>query len=264
MRVAQVAGRGFSADDSPAGHMAVVSGEFNRRYFGGQGLGRRLNIDERWWTVIGVVTDAKQHGFGEAPTSALYLLDRQATSPRTATGINQFVIRTAPGVDVSPSALGAAVQRGEVGEFVTAVTPMPVLLGRTLGEERYRATLSALFGSAALLLAAVGLYGLLARDVVRRRREIGVRIALGARPLAVVRMIALEGGRPVLLGLVCGLPAAFLAGRLMASLLFGVTPGAPHTFLIVAGVFAVVTLLAVIGPARQAARVDPLVALRSD
>lgn len=264
MNVAQEAGRVFGADDSPSGHLTVISAEFNRRYFGGEGLGRRLNIDERWWTVIGVVADAKQHGFGEVPTSAVYLLDRQATSSRTATSINQFVIRTAPGVDVSPSALGAAVRRGAVGEFVTAVTPMPVLLGRTLGEERYRATLSALFGSAALLLAAVGLYGLLARDVVRRRREIGVRIALGARSFAVVRMIALKGGRPVLLGLLGGLPAALLASRLMASLLFGVTPGAPHTFLVVPGAFTVVALLAVIGPARQAARVDPLVALRAD
>jgi putative ABC transport system permease protein len=138
------------------------------------------------------------------------------------------------------------------------------LLDRAVSDERYRAGLSTAFGTVALTLAAVGLYGLLSRGIALRRREIGIRMALGARPAQVVRMVLAQGGSLVASGLLVGLPLAAGAARLVSSLLFEVTPGAPHTFIVVTAVLTAVASVAMIAPARRAAAVDPVVALSSD
>jgi predicted lysophospholipase L1 biosynthesis ABC-type transport system permease subunit len=214
--------------------------------------------------VIGVVADVRQRSFRDDPTPALYLLNRQATSPRTATELRQFVARTKSGVTLTAAEVAAALRRSAPETLVTAVTPMTTMMDRSVGDERYRAELSTAFGVSALALAAVGLFGLLSRGVVMRRREIGIRMALGARPANVMRLVLAQGGGLVAAGLVVGLPLAVGAARLMSNLLFGVTPGAPHTFVIVSAVLGLVAFVATIGPARRAATVDPLVALSSD
>jgi ABC-type antimicrobial peptide transport system permease subunit len=133
---------------------------------------------------------------------------------------------------------------------------------RRLSSERMFARLSAFFGVAALLLASIGLYGLMSYLVLHRTGEIGLRLALGARPRQVLQMVLRESLVLVGTGLVVGIAAAHAASRLIESMLFGLTGADPVTYLAVAGILLMVTLLATLRPARRAARVDPLVALR--
>jgi putative ABC transport system permease protein len=139
---------------------------------------------------------------------------------------------------------------------------METLVARSMAEERFRALLATIFGAAALVLAAVGLYGLAARRVADRRREIAVRVALGARPVDVRRLIVSDALRTIALGLLVGLPAAFAASQVTQTLLFGVTPTAPRVFATAAAVLALAAVLATILPARRAAAIDPMVVLK--
>jgi hypothetical protein len=125
---------------------------------------------------------------------------------------------------------------------------------RSAVDEAFRATLSAVFGAAALILAAIGLYGLVTRRAADRRREFGVRVALGARPGDVRRLVVKDAVSVIALGLVVGLPAAYLAAQVTTSLLFGVTPSSPHVFAATAGTLATVALIATLLPARRASK----------
>jgi ABC-type antimicrobial peptide transport system permease subunit len=137
-------------------------------------------------------------------------------------------------------------------------------IAATVGERRFVMRLLALFSAAALLLAAVGVYGVIAYGVSQRTREIGIRMALGARPADVRRMLLLEGGRMAALGVALGLAGSLLLTRAMAALLYGVGPRDPMTFASVPAVLASVALAASFFPARRASRVDPIAALRSE
>jgi ABC-type antimicrobial peptide transport system permease subunit len=141
---------------------------------------------------------------------------------------------------------------------------MDMLMGKTVANERYRALLSSMFGVAALVLASIGLYGLLARGVAERQREIGIRVALGARPIEVLTIVVREGGVLLLAGLAAGVPIALGAAQLIRGLLFGVTPTAPHIVVAACGVLSVAGLVATFLPARRASRVDAMVTLRAD
>jgi ABC-type antimicrobial peptide transport system permease subunit len=121
-----------------------------------------------------------------------------------------------------------------------------------------------IFAGLALLLACIGIYGVLAYAVAQRTREIGVRMALGARPLEVTRMIVIRGLRLAVLGLAAGVSLALVLGRLLETLLYGVRPAAPAVYAVTAGALLVIALLACIIPAQRAARVDPVVALRNE
>ncbi len=147
---------------------------------------------------------------------------------------------------------------------VTCVGTMQTMMARTVANERYRATLSSAFGGAALLLAAIGLFGLLSRAVNERRREIGVRMAVGARPADVIGLVMREGGRLVAAGLVIGVPAALASARLLRSQLYGVAPSDSHTYVLVSMVLGTAALIAMWLPARRACRVDPVSTLRAD
>jgi predicted permease len=263
MRVPVRAGRVFDASDRAGGRVAVVSESFAKAYFDGHAIGRRFRLDD-WWTIIGVVADTKQREFRDATMVAAYLLDRQATSAHARGATIQLVIRTRGDSAAAASLVRDVIHSASPDTIVTETTAMDVLLHRSVGEERYRAILASGFGCTALLLASVGLYGLLARSVADRRREIGVRMALGARPGDVVRLVTRQGLGLVAIGLGCGLPAALGAGRLSASLLFGVSSTTPHTFAIVAGVLGAVATVATVWPARKAAHIDPAVVLRAD
>lgn len=254
MRVPVLGGRVFDVSDRAGARVAVVSESFAKGYFDGQAIGRRFRLDN-WWTIVGVVADTKQREFRDEPTAVTYLLDRQATTDHAHAAIDQFVVRTRGDTAAAASLIRVVVHSASSDTIVTDITPMPALLDRSVGSQRYRAILASVFGGTALLLALVGLYGLLARSVADRRREIGVRMALGARG---------HGARLVAIGLACGLPAAIAAGKLASSLLYGVTPTMPHTFALVAGLFASVAVIATVWPARRAARIDPVVALRAD
>jgi ABC-type antimicrobial peptide transport system permease subunit len=147
---------------------------------------------------------------------------------------------------------------------VRALDPMTQIVGETTSLPRLYATLVGLFAAAALLLAALGVYGVMAYAVAQRQREIGVRLALGAEPSGIRRMILGEGGRLALLGVVIGLGAATLTGQLIGRLLFGVSAYDAPTFVAVPLVLGVVTVVAAWIPARRAMRLDPLSAIREE
>jgi ABC-type antimicrobial peptide transport system permease subunit len=154
------------------------------------------------------------------------------------------------------------IRRADPRMIVTATSNMEELVADSVSEERLRATLSSVFGGAALLLAALGLYGLASRLVVDRRHEIGVRVALGARPTDVGVLVLRSGLIVVTVGAALGLPAALGLSQVMATFLFGVSPTAPHVFAIAIGFLTMVALVATLLPALRAARIDPAIILR--
>jgi ABC-type antimicrobial peptide transport system permease subunit len=168
----------------------------------------------------------------------------------------------APGASMSASSLGHTVQ--SLGhESVSKYRTAQEVLDRAILQERVTAMLAAFFGALALLLAAVGLYGLMAYSVVQRTREIGIRVALGAQRTEVVTMVMGDTMRLVIVGVALGTPMALSSSRLVGSLLFGLAPGDPVTLAVIAGMLLAIGLVAGYLPGRRASRVDPIEALRS-
>ena len=262
MRIPLRRGRTFTAADGP-GHplAAIVNESFERRYLGGQeAVGRRLRLrgpDAPVTEIVGVVRDGKYRTLGEDARPFVYLpllqdYDAEAT----------LVART----DGSPAAVAALLQRRlvEIDPRVPVfdVKTMDEHLRFTLLPARLAASVLGLFGLVALLLAGLGLYGVMSYLVSQRSREMGIRIALGARPEDVVRLVVGQGMRLTLLGMMVGILGALGLTRLVAGLLYGISPTDPWTFAAVACVLAAVALVACLLPARRAAAVDPTVALR--
>jgi predicted permease len=283
MGIPLLAGREFRDEDSPVAwtapipaapsrerpefgpRMVIVNESFAKRWYPGRSaVGGRLCLDERYdparaYEIVGVVGDAHYFGLRTAKEPMVYI-----PVWKTRPGSRQLVIRTA---DAAP-AIGDSVRR-----HVAALDPsIPVLATRTIEDyvdnnlliDRLLATLSGFFGLLALLLAAVGLYGVISYSVTRRTREIGVRMALGAERRSVLWLVARYAGGLVLAGAAIGIPAALALSKFVKTFLFGI--GAQDS-LAIAG--ATVTLLAAAAlaafvPARRATNVDPIVALRHE
>jgi putative ABC transport system permease protein len=275
MRMAMLRGRAFEPGDaarqilnpavpgeesSESLGVAIVSRELERRYFAGNATGQRIRFNRMWLDVIGVAPDAKSRQYTDEAAPAFYIYSKQM--PYIAVG--QFVVRASGDPLPLVASLREAVTRGDSQLAVTYVDTMREMMARTVANERYRATLSSAFGGAALLLAAIGLFGLLTRAVNERRREIGVRMAVGARPGDVVRLVMREGSALVAGGLLVGVPAAFVAAQLIRSQLYGVAPSDPHIFVLVCAVLGVVACGAMALPAIRASRTDPISTLRAD
>jgi len=240
--------------------VAIVSQELERRYFGGNAAGQRIRFNRMWLDVIGVAPDAKSRQYTDEAAPAFYVYSKQM--PYIAVG--QFVVRASGDPMPLVAALRQAVTEGDSQLAVTYVDTMRTMMARTVANERYRATLSSAFGGAALLLSALGLFGLLTRAVNERRREFGVRMAVGAKPGDVVRLVVREGSVLVAGGLLVGLPAALGSARLIRAQLYGVGPSDPHVFILVAVVLSIVTCGAMVLPAIRASRVDPISMLRAE
>jgi ABC-type antimicrobial peptide transport system permease subunit len=161
-------------------------------------------------------------------------------------------------------AVMGAIHGVDRGLAVFGVEPMQVTLSRSIGQRRFTTLLLVLLASVALLLAAVGIHGVLSYGVSQRRREIGIRMALGARASDMIGLIVREGLRLAVVGLALGLAGAFVLTRFLTTQLFGVTPTDPATFAGVAALLALVAVAATAVPARRAASVDPLVTLRNE
>jgi putative ABC transport system permease protein len=209
--------------------------------------------------VVGVVEDVRYGGLHDEPGPALYLADLQATWPEAT-----FLLRTAG----DPLALAAAVRRE-----VRAVDPdLPVFDVKTMRErvadatsrDRFGAALLSAFAALALVLAAMGIHAVIAYSVARRTRELGVRQALGASPGALVRLVVGQGAALAAVGIVAGMAAALALTRVLSGLLYEVEPTDPATLAAITVFLAGTALLAAWLPARRAARVDPMVALRSE
>jgi predicted permease len=257
MRIPVIEGRTFDVSDRPGANVAIVSTEFARRFLDGEAVGRRFTLNDVAHTIVGVAPNVKYREYTDADAASFYALQRQVGWPSTA-----FVVRTRGAAGDLLPAIRAAVLENEPGAAVSSIATMEALMRRSVAEERYRALLSSTFGVVALGLAAVGIYGLVTRRVIDRRHEIGLRMALGARPAEVQRLVLANAATLAGIGLAAGIPAAIAAAHVIAGFLYGVEPVSPHTFVLVAAVLGGGAVAAAILPARRASRVDPLVALR--
>jgi predicted permease len=265
MRIPIVRGRGFSDRDrlnAPA--VALVSEAMARRLWKGEDpIGQRLTIaffPEAVREVVGIVKDVKERGLAAEGTASIYLPFAQV--PAT---FGAVVVRTrlaAP--EALAKSLAAAVHAIDPDQPFVDVMPMEMVITRSVADRRATMYLLAAFAAFALVLAAVGLYSVLAYSVRRRVREIGIRMALGADRRGVVRMVIADALRPTIVGLVVGVLAAVAIRRVVESLLFGVSPSDPVTFAAVSALLVVVALCASALPAYSATRVDPMLALRDE
>ena len=255
-------GREFSdADSGDAAKGVLVNASMAREYWGTLDvLGKRISVaqDKRdWQDVIGVVADAQEVALREKPSPTYFLSLLQG-----GTGSLHFLVRT----HTDPQALAATISRQIWAAYpdqpVTHLMTMSQNISESVGNERLRSVLLVVFAGIGFALALVGVYGVISYSVSRRIQEIGIRMALGASPRDVLRMVIGQGLLPVALGVAIGAAAAVALTRLVASQLYGVKPTDPATFLGATAVILAVALLACWLPARRAMRVDPIVALR--
>jgi predicted permease len=251
------------ADAGPnAPNVLVVNETFARTFWPGatEIVGRRVRStnDSTWTTVIGVVEDIKHYGLEQPMRPGIYMpLRSDAMSPSLA-----LMIHTAVPAESLADAARAAVREMNPGLAVFALASMEATLERSLRLRRTYSVLLATFALVALLLAAGGVYGVLSNAVAQRSHEIGIRVALGARRHAVLGMVLRQGVGLVIAGLTFGFLASIAMGRLLGSLLFGITPRDPATYAAVGAVLVLSALLATLSPARRAVGVDPMRTLR--
>ena len=259
-----VGGRAFDARDSERSPLVVVVSEglAKRAWPNEPAIGRTILVGRfaGFADVVGVAGDVRNNGLAREPLPAMYTPYAQRPWPAM-----QFAIRTA-GPD--PMALAGEVRaafRGVDADLpLTRVETMDAALAGSVATERLLAALLAAFAGVALLMAAAGVYGVIAYSVAQRAPEIGVRMALGADAGAVLRLVAREGLRFAAAGALAGTVLAAAAGRAMRTLLFDLSPADPLTYAAVLAVFAVVASAALVVPARRALRVDPAAALRAE
>ena len=258
-------GRFFSVGDGPnAPPVAIINDAMARRSWPGHDpVGRRFKLGPRdserpWLTVVGVVTDMRRQGLEREAVPQMFVSLAQ-NAPRSV----DILIRTSSDDPLAMAGtLRAAVRRVEKNAPIYGVAPLEQQLGTYLTQRRFQTSLLTGFSIVALLMAAVGIYGLIRYSVATRTQEIGLRQAIGAQAGDIFRMIIGEGLMLSLAGLALGLVGAWWLGRAGSSLLFGVTASDPLTFTTVSLLLTAVAIAASYVPARRAMTVDPIVALR--
>jgi putative ABC transport system permease protein len=258
-------GREFDQRDSPRSEpVVIVSQSLARRFWPGRSaVGQRINpgfSGTGWCSIVGVVGDVKQGGLASDAPLTIYMPYEQG--PSFLLNFMAIAVRT----DGDPLGMVNAV-RNQVQSVdpeipVFGVSSMKDLISKSVSERRFNSMLLVSFAGLALVLAAVGIYGVIAYSVTQRTHEIGIRMALGAEPRTVTKRIVGEGARLALIGIALGVVVSLVLARLIASFLFGVTATDPATFGTVSVLLTLVALAGCYIPARRAAKVDPLVALR--
>jgi putative ABC transport system permease protein len=264
-------GRTFTdADRADTLPVIVVNETMAKKYWPGRpAIGRRMTMgsNDRWITVVGVVADIHHRGLDMAPRPEMYRPHTQfryGGPDASAVPTMTWVVRTADDPRAATSYARAAIHAVDAKLGISDVATMGQVLADSTSDRRLNMLLFALLGSLALALATVGVYGVVAYSVSQRTHEIGVRMAIGARPADVVRMMVNEGGGLALVGVAVGSVIALAGARLIRGLLFEVSATDPLTFAGVAvGLFGVALLASYI-PARRATRVDPMIALRGE
>jgi putative ABC transport system permease protein len=276
-KIAMRRGRSFNErDDKLAAPVVIINEAFARQFFkDSDPLNERLVIGhsmrefmtEPPRQIVGVASDVRNAGLDEEPFPMMYI--PQAQLPDAANELNvritpmAWVVRTRG----APYALSAAVQqqlREVSGLPVSNVRSMEDVVARSISRQRFNMLLMTVFGAAALLLAAIGIYGLMAYSVEQRTQEIGIRLALGADQRTVRRMIVGQGMGLAIVGVAIGLASAFVLARVIASLLYGVTARDPLVFVAMPIALSAVALIGVLLPAQRAVHVDPVIALRAE
>ncbi len=268
LRIALREGRELSASDTyQSPKVMVVNEAFARRFFKGESaIGQRIHMlygfedeGEFTWEIVGVVGDVRGQGLDKEARPAVYVSQTQ----QGFRAMN-LVLRTRARAAEVVRAVRAEVLALDGQQALGRVQTMDEILSASVGSRRFQALLCSAFGGLALLLAALGLYGLIAWSVAQRTREIGIRMALGAEQRSVLRMIVLEGLRLAGAGLGIGLLGALAVSRALQSQLYGISSSDPLTYVTVAALIAGVAALASLVPARRAASIAPLIALRSE
>jgi putative ABC transport system permease protein len=272
MRLPVLRGRAIAeADDARAPGVVMINERAAGAYWPGQDpLGQRISYDagNTWLTVIGLVKNARQEDWASLPYPEVYLAALQNQeflgNGESHTAYLTLVARTTG----DPADLASTVKRA-VWSFdrnlpISEVLTMDRVVADATSQPRFEMVLFGLFAVVALLLAAVGIYGVMNYSVSRRTREIGIRISLGASRSAVLRMVVQQGMLQALAGTVAGFAGALLQARLMSGMLYGVRSNDPITFGGVLVVLGLVALLASCIPARKAIRIEPTIALRSE
>jgi putative ABC transport system permease protein len=259
-------GRVFSEADSPdAPRVTVVNERLARGFFPhGDAIGRRILLGAPrpgapWLTIVGVIADLKTGALDAAPMPQFYTPVAQDPPAWMA-----VVMRTTGDPMKMTREVSAAVRRLDPDQPVYGIGTMEQRVERSIGQPRFQTVLLAFFAAAALFLAAIGIYGVVAHATVQRTKEIGIRMALGADASSVVATVLADGLRPVAAGIAIGLAGAAALARLLSSVLFQVTPRDPATFTWAVIALATVAMAACLWPARRAAHLDPLAALREE
>ena len=270
MGIRLLRGRDFTArDDDRAPGVVVISESVARTLWpNADPIGRRISMKDHptardWLTIVGVVNDVVQQGVTIPAAAAIYQPYLQLTHPFFL-GHMTFVVRTTDDPRNVVPAMRDIVRDVDKDQPIEDIATMTALVAETTAESLFQTRLLATFSAFAVLLAAVGVYGVLAYAVTERTREIGIRIALGGTPAAVLGMVLGRTLRLATPGVVLGIAGALIGTRVLTKLLFGVKPGDPVTFAGVAALLVAVALIAGLIPARRASRVDPLVVLRAE
>ena len=269
MGIPLLAGRDFTVrDTAEAPKVAIVSERIVRECFPGgpaEALGRRVRVDDRgdWLTVVGVVADIRQRGLDQDVKPMIYAPFQQERAAPFLLRFVSFVARTGTPASVVEG-IRAEIRRAAPDLPIAGTLTMDEAVAASVAAPRFRTLLLGLFATTAMLIASCGLYGLMAYAVTQRRREIGVRMALGATRRDVLGLVLARALRVVVAGLVVGLGGAVAVTRVLQRFLFGVTPTDPIVFATVTLVLLAVGLLAAWVPARRATRIDPWAVLRAD
>jgi putative ABC transport system permease protein len=266
MRIPIVSGRGYDASDRPdVPETAIINETAAARYFPkGDAIGRRIRIgpdpNGAWMTIIGIAGDIRSNGLASPVTPTLYANHRHQAWMRSMS----LVIRTSLSAVDAGTLIRRATRNQDPSLAVRDVESLEAIVGGSLAPRRLSLGLAMSFAAIALVLAAVGIYGVLAYNVANRTREFGVRIALGASPRRVVSLVVGQGVTTSLIGIVVGLAGAMLGARLLSGMLFGITPLDAGTYVTVVVLLMAVAVIACAVPALRATRVDPLTSMRAD
>jgi putative ABC transport system permease protein len=265
MNIALLRGRVFTDQDTAnTPQVLVVSNAFARVYFPNEeAIGKRIVLDETDKApreIVGVVADVRRNGLEVGAQPEMYVSHIQNPERRM-----NLVMRTeADDASQLTAAARAEVKAFNENQIIWRAQTLDELLGTSIAPRRFNMLLLGIFAGVALVLAAVGLYGVMSYSVSWRTQEIGIRMALGASRSDVLRLVVRQGMTMTLIGLAIGLVGAFFMSRLLIGLLYGVSPTDPLTFTAVSIMLLAVALFACLIPARRATRVDPIIALRSE